>query len=324
MATLGQIPQVMHRVGPWRFAVRVWQRVQEDQVLVWACALAYSWLFAIFPFLIFLLTLIPYLPSWVREHATTVIDRSIKEAFPSEGANTILGNISEVIANINGTINNAHGGLLSLGLAITLFSASGGMSMTMYALDRCYDIRAGRPFYRQRPLAMMLTCVVIVMIVAVLVLLPIGSIAIDMFPEMHRNALPIHILRFSLSLILMFGVMAIVYYYGPAVRQPFHFISPGAVFSIVVWLLLGMVVRAYINDFSHYDKTYGAVGGVAILLFVLYIDAVVLLIGAEINSEIDLIALGLPRGVRVLIPAGDPSRPGDSDLPPAVARPAEK
>jgi membrane protein len=166
------------------------------------------------------------------------------------------------------------------------------------------------------------------MIVTVLVLLPIGSIVIEwsihFFPAMQRMALPIHILRFTLALILMFGVMAIVYYFGPAVRQPFHFISPGAIFSIVVWLLLGLVVRIYVNEFSHYDKTYGAVGGVAILLFVLYIDAVVLLIGAEINSEIDFIALGLPRGTPNLIPPGDPAKPGDSDLPPASASSADK
>jgi membrane protein len=309
MATLGQVPYVVRKVGLWPFSKRVWQQVQEDQILVWASALAYSWLFAIFPFLIFLLTLVPYLPATFRTNAIQQINHAIRQAFPSEGASTILGNVDDVIANIRSTINNTHGGLLSLGLVLTLFSASGGMSMTMYALDRCYDIRRGRPFYRQRPLAMILTIVVIIMIVAVLVLLPIGSYVIEWIiawiPDMEHLRLPFHILRLSLSLILMFGVMAIVYYFGPSDRQPFHFISPGAIFSIVVWMLLGLVVRLYINEFSHYDKTYGAVGGVAILLFVLYIDAVVLLIGAEINSEIDFAVQPPPPSTINPAPAGD-------------------
>ena len=93
----------------------------------------------------------------------------------------------------------------------------------------------------------------------------------------------------------MFSLLAVIYYFGPSVRQNFRLLTPGAVFTIAVWLLLESFFRFYIDHFGRYDQTYGTVGGVAILLLFFYIDAFVLLVGAEINSEIDF-ARGIPRG----------------------------
>src|SRR5262249_5579166 len=106
----------------------------------------------------------------------------------------------------------------------------------------------------------------------------------------HRFALWIvlvQIFRYGLAAMFLFWVVALVYHFGPNVKQRFRLLSPGSVFTVGVWALLGATFRIYIDTFGKYGQTYGAVGGVVVLLFFFYIDALVLLIGAEINAEVD-------------------------------------
>jgi membrane protein len=294
MARLRDIQPVLRSFGAWAFVKRVIQQVSEDNVLVWASALAYSWLFAIFPFLIFLLTLVPYLPAHMRDSA----DRTVEDFMTD-----MLGDASSTINdNLASVIHQPRRGLLGIGLIVSVWAASSGMSMTMAALDQCYDIRKGRPYYRQRPMAIALTIVVAICILAVLVLLPIGY-GVQRW-LWHRGlmttplAIGFNIARYALAVMLMFAVLAVMYYFGPSIRQRFILITPGAAFSIIVWLLLDLLFRFYLTHFARYDQTYGTVGGAAILLLFFYIDAVVLLVGAEINSEIDFQTLGVPQGTR--------------------------
>jgi membrane protein len=300
MARLKDVPRVMARVGPWEFTKRVWKEMIDDSVFVWASALAYAWLFAIFPFFIFLLTLVPYLPPAAKNQAEGPIHQAIAQMLPNKAADLVWQNIYNVM-------HQPRTGLLSTGILITIWAASGGMNMTMSALDRIYDVAKPRRFYHQRPVAVLLTIVVATLILAVLILLPVTTIVTNIlrgtqFASEERLVLisrgmllALNVARYSLALVLMLAVLAIIYHFGPRVKQHFRAISPGAVFTIAVWMLLGFTFRIYVNKFGKYDKTYGTVGGVAILLLFFYIDALVLLVGAEINSEIDF-AMGVTRG----------------------------
>lgn len=294
MARLRDIPKVLSVVSPWEFAKRIWKEVNDDAVFVWAAALAYAWLFAIFPFFIFLLTLLPYLPPQVKAQAETPIRDGLYQWLPAQSAQLVWDNIYEVM-------HQTHTGLLSIGILVTIWAASGGMNMTMAALDKVYDHGKPRPFYRQRPLAVLMTLVVATLIVAVLILLPIGTTVtryVQRHDFMHVSQGLIwawNAARYSLALLLLVCVLTIVYYFGPNVRQRFQVITPGAAFTLMTWLILGFGFRFYVDKFGKYDKTYGTVGGVAVLLLLFYIDAIVLLVGAEINSEMDF-ALGVPRG----------------------------
>jgi hypothetical protein len=95
------------------------------------------------------------------------------------------------------------------------------------------------------------------------------------------------LVRHLLALMFLVWVVALVYHYGPNVKQKFHLLTPGVIFTVAVWIVLGFTFRFYVDRFGKFGQTYGAVGGVIILLFFFYLDALVLLIGAEINSEID-------------------------------------
>src|SRR5258706_14391807 len=146
----------------------------------------------------------------------------------------------------------------------------------------------------------MLTIVVATLIIAVLILLPVGTALTHYIQERNIQLVSEgtiilwNIARYTLALFFMLAVLAIVYYFGPRVRQRFYFITPGAVFTMGVWLLLGFTFRIYVTKFGRLARTYRTVGWVAILLLFFYIHPIVLFISAAINSEVDF-AMQIPR-----------------------------
>ena len=303
MARLGDVPKVFRSVGPLVFARRVWRQVRDDNLFTWASALAYSWLFAVFPFMLFLLSLIPYLPIQVRKNAENNVKLFLTRWLPQEAAKTLKDNIE---LNIGNLLHQPKGLLLYGGLLVALWAASSGMAATMSALDKCYELDRGRPFHRQRVLAIGMTIAVMVLLFAVACLLPVGTALRDWVvfknwvAPTHPLLLLFDVVRWVLAMAFLFSTLALVYFKGPSVKHKFNFITPGAVFSVVVWVILGIGFRLYMDHLGGkgYDKTYGTLGGVAILLLLFYIDALVLLIGAEINSEIDFEVLKVRRGTR--------------------------
>ena len=303
MPRLADVPKVLKSVGPVAFAKRVFLEITKDNLFTWAAALAYSWLFAIFPFFIFLLALVPYLPGDTRRTARQQIHDFIFQRLPSEAAETIWKNIDQNLSNL---LHQPQNWLLYIGLLVALWAASGGMAATMSALDRCYEIERGRPFHQQRLLAIGMTVIVAALLLAVGCLLPVGSLVRAWVVSQghlskHSPMLIVFdVARWAMAIVFMVSVLTLIYYKGPAIRHRFRWLTPGAVFCIVVWIVLGLVFRFYIDRIGGkgYEKTYGAVGGVAVLLLFFYIDALVLLIGAEINSEIDFEVLKIRRGAR--------------------------
>jgi membrane protein len=251
-----------------------------------------------------LLSLVPYLPRSAKSSAQQAIEKFITDALGKEAAT--------INTNINSVIEEPRRAWLGIGLGVTLWVASGGMAMTMSALDRCYEVKKSRPYLLHRGLAMLLTIGVTVLVLIIVLLLPIGA-AVGTFAESnHMISFPVHLAfdaaRYLISLIMAVIVLSIIYYFGPNIHQRFRFFSPGAVFSAAVWIVLDIVFRFYIDKYARYDQTYGTVGGAAILLFFFYIDGLVLLVGAEINSEIDFQRLGVPRAAAGL-PIGPDGKP---------------
>jgi membrane protein len=290
MADFKELVPAIRKAGPWGFTFRTWQEIGRDNLLTLAAAMAYSWLFAVFPFVIFLLTLAPYLPEKQKLNAQEQINTFVQEMIPHQ-AQSVLDSLEYVL-------KEPRTGLLSFGLIATLWTASGGVSMTMSALDAAFDAEKFRPFYIQRPIAIALTIVMVILILLVFVLLPIGSGVITWL--IHRNLLPtaliwaVDVLRYILAVLLMLAALMTLYKFGTSVKQRLIFFSPGAIFTVIAWLVLGASFRFYVDKFGEYNRTYGAVGGVAIILLLFYLDALVLLVGAEINSEVDRVMKDTP------------------------------
>jgi membrane protein len=297
MAKLSDVARAVRAVGPWGMLKRIYHQLAEDNVYTWGAALAYSWLFAIFPFLIFLLSLVPLLPERfkpnVREDVSHVVDRSL----PADAASVLNKQIASVLEK------PSAGGFLSFGLILTIWAASGGMAMTMYALDKAYDIEKGRSYLKRRVRAIGLTIVVATLVIAVLILMPIGTSVLKWLGRQGNlgglTLFLIDLARYSLSLCLLLLVLALIYHFGPSFKQKFHIVTPGSIFCVAVWILLAIAFRVYLTKFGgaeNYNRTYGAVAGAILLLLFFYVDAVVLLVGAEINSEIDFATLGVAAG----------------------------
>ncbi|HEV8379125.1 MAG TPA: YihY/virulence factor BrkB family protein [Tepidisphaeraceae bacterium] len=297
MARLGDIPVIVRTIGVWELLKRIWQQVNEDNLVAWAAALAYSWLFAVFPFLVFLMTLLPYLPSSTKSAAEKEMQTMIYDYAPRQAADTIWKNVNEIL-------HQRHVKWSIVGLALAVWGASRGVNMTISALDKCYELDRGRPMYRQIPVSIGLTIVVASLILALLVLLPIGSIVMAWVMKhgstyLSRPMLWIwNICRYPLALLVMFSVVHVLYHWAPSIKQRFTYFSPGGVFCVAVWIALAIGFRIYVEKFGKFNESYGTVGGVVILLMAFYLDALVLLVGAEINSEIDFAVLGVPRGSR--------------------------
>ncbi len=303
MARLRDVPTVFRTMGFFAFLRKVYFEINDDNLYTWAASLAYSWLFAIFPFFLFLLTLIPLLkPAWKQE-AINRINEAVN-TFPHETQVTLHTYVDPRLHELLYKPPPALTGILSLGLLITIWAASGGLNTTIAAMDKCYDVDKPRPFYKQRPLAIGLTLVVATMILLVIVLIPIGTLitreltsdAQSVLGSLPRDATswlgPVwiflwQIFRYAVGLLLMLWIVAIVYHFGPAIKRKWRIVTPGSVFTVAMWILLGLVFRIYVDKYGKYNQTYGAVGGIAVLLLLFYLDALVLLIGAEINSEID-------------------------------------
>lgn len=309
MARLRDVPQVLQSVGPLAFGKRVWRQGAEDQLLTLASALAYSWLFAVFPFFIFLMTLVPYLPPNTKNAAEREIHK-ILNFFPKQGADALWEVETHLLNHPPGSI-----WLRVVGLVLALWSASGGMATTMHALDRCYELREGRGFFRHRTLAMLLTVIVATLVLLIVMLLPIGWIVkrwilaqgIPGFERGSKLMVAFDTVRWGLAVPGMITILTVLYHFGPYVKHKFHWLTPGAVFSICVWVMLGFAFKFYVDHFANYNKTYGTVGGAAVMLLMFYLDAAVLLFGAEINSEIDFEVLKVQRGQRNFMPAEDKS-----------------
>ncbi len=299
MARVRDVPAAVRSVGTLRFLKNLFTRIADDDLSTQAAAVAYAWLFAVFPFLIFLITLAAYMPKENRDKVVEKVTATIGHVMQQDAANTITTNLNQVL-------NVPRGGLLSIGLFITLWVASGGMRTTMSSLDTAYDAKRRRPFWVQWPLAVLLTLIVSVMVAAVVVLLPVATSFQDLIARHFR--LPTAALwlfnlgRFAIAVALVLAFLSLVYQFGTVVKHPFAFVSPGAVFTLVVWLALGWGFRIYVDKIGSYQKTYGAVGGVAVLLLFFYLDAWVLLVGAEINSQIDECCLSAAKQLELFPP----------------------
>jgi membrane protein len=299
MARLRDAPIAIHRTGAWPFTKRVWEQINDDNLLVWAAAMAFSWLFAIFPFMIFLLSLVPYLPPQIREDARRELDTVVEQWLPEEAAETMQGTIEDVLTQ-------PRGGWLSISFLITLWVASGGMAMTMEALNKCYDVEVTRVFYVERPIAIGLTIAVAILVLAILFLLPVGTIVTlylmeQAWAEGREVSMALvwlwNIARWTLAVLFMLLVLALVYYFGATrVRHNFRIFSPGALLSVLLWVVLAVGFRIYVDSYGRYDQMYGALGGVVVLLMLFYLYSLIILVGAEMNAEIDLIVRGEPEG----------------------------
>ncbi len=269
----------------WRgLAKRVWHEIQEDDVFGRAAELSYYFLLALFPFLIFLTSIIGLVLGSGTGTRHMLFDY-LARVMPPSAYQLISSTITEVS-------NSSSGGKISFGILAALWAASNGMTAITSSLNSAYDVKENRPWWKQRLTAIGLTMALSVLIISALVLVVAGGHIADWLARTFGlgDIFPLtwKIVQWPVVLACMTFAFALIYYFAPDVReQKWVWLTPGAVIGVVLWLLVSLAFRVYLHFFDSYSATYGSIGAVIILMLWLYLTGAAVLIGGEINSEIE-------------------------------------
>ena len=298
--------------GTWATLKRTVSEFQEDNLTDWAAALTYYGLLALFPALIAMVSLLGLFGD--PTSTTRSLTEIITELGPSSAAETFKGPV-ESITESRGTAGLAF----VLGLAVALWSASGYVGAFMRASNVIYETPEGRPFWKLRPLQILVTLAMILL----LVVLALGLVATG--PVLDAVAGPVglsdtavtiwSVAKWPVMAAIFLLMVAVLYYASPNVKlRGFQWVTPGSVVAIVVWVIASALFALYVGNFGSYDKTYGTLGGLIALLVWFWISNLAILFGHQLNAERERsieIEAGQPRAEREiqLEPRAEPNPP---------------
>jgi membrane protein len=280
---------------------RTFTEFREDNLMDWAAALTYYGLLSLFPALIALVSLVGIFGD--PETTTSSITDIVTSIGPQSAAETFSGPIESITSN-QGTAGLA----LVLGLAVALWSASGYVGAFMRASNVVYETPEGRPFWKLRPLQILVTLAMIIMLALVALGLVLTGPIVEAVAEpigLSDTAVTVwNIAKWPVLAAVFMLMIAILYYASPNVKlRGFKWVTPGSAVALVVWILASAAFAFYVANFGSYDKTYGTLGGVVVLLMWLWITNLAILFGHELNAERERsieIAEGQPRAEREL------------------------
>jgi membrane protein len=248
---------------------------KNDNVSLVAGALTFFAVLALFPFLLFLVAL-----------AGLIIDPKQAEALVQELGRVAPEAVTQIVGQrLHDLATSNSVGLLTVGGLGAIWAASNGIVKLMEVFNTAYDVKESRPFWKVRGLAILMTLAAAVLsIVAAL-----GMVAVPAFAKMLGEPLGtvVLVLRWPVAGLLIMFVWALLYYFCPDVKQNFRFITPGSVVGVIIWLVASWGFSLYVRNFGNYDATYGALGGVIVMLLWMWISAQVLMLGAEINAILE-------------------------------------
>ena len=266
----------------WRDLLKkTWAEFQADNGMGLAAQLAYYFFLALFPALLFLIALASFLPA--HDLVTRVVGM-LRGVAPEE----VIKIVSDQLTNI---ANGQQGGLLSFGVIAALWSSSAAMVAIIDALNRAYDVEDSRPWWKQRLIAVVLTLGVALFMLVSFALIVAGPELADWFASRvglgTAFAWTWKIVQWPLVFALVATAIGFIYYFAPDVEQDFVWITPGSLVATVLWMLGSLAFRIYVVNFGSYNETYGAIGGVMVLMLWLYLTGLSIIMGAEMNAEIE-------------------------------------
>ena len=271
-------------LSPRELAWRVWLEMYQGTLLTHAAALSFYFLLAIFPLLLFLITILGFFAeSGIEMRAKLLVNLS--QLLPYSASQLIYTTVDEIA-------ENADSAKLSFGLLTALWIVSSGMGAITEALNAMYGVREARPFWRVRLSAIVLTLALAVLILSALFLLlyggEIGEQTAEFFNQSRRYTTFWVIAQVPVVLAFVLLGFALIYYFSPNVLdQKWYWITPGSAVGVILWLLVSILFRFYLRHFDTYSITYGSLGAVIILMLWLYLTGVAILIGGKINAEIE-------------------------------------
>ena len=269
-------------IGPLELGKRSIRKAYlQDDMLMYAAALAFRMFFALIPFLIFVVALmgvlrVPGFFEWLLDKAQNILS---KDAVGQ--AKLVLGQVR----------HQARGGLLAFGaVAVAVWYASVAVRSLMTALNVVFEVQEDRPAQIRYPLSMLLAIGFSLTIAITSALMLVGKPIINtFFARLGFGEVLASVwvwLRWPAAVLLLMVAAALTYHLLPNDEEPFQFLTPGAVLAVIVWVIASVGFHYYVHNFANYSVMYGALGAVLMLLLYFYVSAAVLLLGAEVNAVI--------------------------------------
>ena len=260
---------------------RTYNETMADNCLGLAAQLAYYFFLALFPALLFVVAILSYVPV---QGLMDAINSSLARVAPTDVFNIIRDQMIKIAENKNG-------GLLTIGMIGTLWSTSSGVSAIIDTLNQAYDVQETRPLWKTKLIALGLAVALAVFIVLSFALVLVGPTAAEKIADYVRLGAAFEwtwkILQWPVVFALVSLGVAMIYYFAPDVEQQFVWITPGSIFATILWVLISLAFKFYVANFGAYNATYGTIGGIIVTLTWFYVSALAILVGAELNAEIE-------------------------------------
>lgn len=268
------------RLGWFDAVKKTFKELGTDHLAAFAGNLTYHTLLALFPFAIFVLSVL-----FVAGQEHLLLDgiSSLKDtgALSPSAANAITGQVEALSEGRDGALGLG----LVLGALTALWAVSGAFRSVMEAMNVMYEVEESRGLVKRYALSIALSIVIAALFIVALGLVVAGPTIASQLGQVGEWAWLI--LQWPVLIAMVMLALAIMYYYAPDAEQQFRFISPGAIMATVMWLVFSLAFSAYVNNFGSYNKTYGTLAGVVVLLLYSYYTAFIFLFGAEANQVIE-------------------------------------
>lgn len=267
-----------------QLAKHVWGGIDRNDLINRAYELAYNFLLAVFPMLLFMLGLLGMFTSEDSKLRSDLF-YYFQLALPPAAYQLLTQTLHEVTPS-------STGGKLTFGLLFALYSGSAGMTQLISTLNAAYEVKEARSWIRVRLISLALTLAVAVLVIAALFLVLAGGQVVASLGQTlgMRTAIYVagKILQWGLALVFVVLAFAVIYYFGPNVHeQHWYWLTPGSVVGVLFWGIASVALRIYLHFFDSYSKTYGSLGAVIILMLWFYVLGLSFLIGSQINATIE-------------------------------------
>jgi membrane protein len=268
-------------VGWKELAKRTFNEISADDLLNLAAQQAYYFFFALFPALLTLISIASFFPI---DNLIGQVTDQLGRVAPPEALKIITDQIAEIS-------KSGHGGVLTFAFLLTIWSSSGAMVSIISTLNAAYDITEGRPIWKVRLVAMGLTVGMAFFILISIALVLVGPTAAEHLANtLHLGAAfkwTWWVLQWPVILTLVATGIGLVYYFAPDAEQDWVWITPGSIIATLLWVVASLALKLYIAYFGSYNETYGTLAGFIVLLTWFYISGLAILVGAELNAEIE-------------------------------------